>query len=61
MSDGVKVLRELADVLEEEQEEYQDLRNRVNTVLGWCQTNIEDKTQVAPFCAQVRDLLERAV
>ena len=57
MSDGVKILRELADVLEEERAEYQDMRERVATILKWCETNIEDKTQVAPFCVQVRDAL----
>lgn len=32
--------------------------SRLKTILDWCEGNIESRSQVAPFCVQVRDLIE---
>jgi hypothetical protein len=38
-----------------------DLHKRVDTVLKWCQENIDHQTGITPFAIQVRDCLEGAV
>lgn len=35
-----------------------ELQERANTVIEWCDDNIENQTQVTPFAVQIRDLLE---
>lgn len=60
-SDAISILREIADALEAERPEIQEMQRRVSVVLVWCRKNIESKSIVAPFCIQVRDLLEGAV
>lgn len=37
------------------------LEGAMNTVIGWCQENINSKTQVTPFCVQVRDTIEQSI
>lgn len=34
--------------------------SRLKTILDWCEGNIKSQSQIAPFCVQVRDLVERA-
>lgn len=36
-------------------------RDILKTIYGWCIGNIESKSQIAPFCIQVRDLIDREV
>lgn len=34
------------------------LSAKLQTILNWCHSNIESKSLVAPFCTQVRDVIE---
>jgi len=32
---------------------------KIDTVISWCQANIQDQTQVTPFAIQIRECLEK--
>jgi len=32
---------------------------KIDTIIGWCQANIQDQTQVTAFAVQIRDCLEK--
>lgn len=48
-----------ADVIDHLDYELTLADARLKTILDWCEGNIESQSQVAPFCVQVRDLVER--
>lgn len=38
---------------------YMTDRETLKTIYAWCTSNITDRSTIAPFCIEVRDLIER--